>query len=84
MLIEQIIEFELRGPGAPGHTCTPKAGYFHDKTKISKEYLRVDYYLLLKYCRRQRTLLPSTWAKLLTKFNAKMQDLKRVLDLNCK
>ena len=35
MLIEQIIEFEFRGPGLPERTCTPKTGYFHDKTKIS-------------------------------------------------
>ena len=35
MFIEQIIEFELRGPGSPGITCTLITGY--DKTKISKE-----------------------------------------------
>ena len=28
--------------------------------------------------------VPPTWAKSLTKFNPKMQDFKRVLDLNCK
>ena len=39
MLIEQIIEFELRGPGPPGRTCTLTAGYFHYKTKISKKNL---------------------------------------------
>ena len=62
------------------HSC------FHDidKTNISWENLRVDYYLLLKYCTRQCTLFPSTWDKPLAKFNAKMQDFKRVLDLNCK
>ena len=26
MLIEQIIEFELRGPGFPSRTCTPITG----------------------------------------------------------
>ena len=26
MLIEQIIEFELRGPGSSGRTCTPITG----------------------------------------------------------
>ena len=26
MFIEQIIEFELRGPGSPGRTCTPITG----------------------------------------------------------
>ena len=35
MLIEQIIEFELRVLGPPGRTCTPATGYFYDKTKIS-------------------------------------------------
>ena len=34
MLIEQTVEFQLRGPGPPARTIT---GYFHDKTKISKE-----------------------------------------------
>ena len=58
MLIERIIERQLRGPSLPGRTCTPITDYFHDKTKISKENLRVDYYLLLKCCKRQCTLLP--------------------------
>ena len=31
MLIEQIIEFELKGPGFPGYTYTPTT----DKPKIS-------------------------------------------------
>ena len=66
MLIEQIIELQLRGPGPPGGTCTPTTSYFHDKTKISKENLRVDYYLLLKCSKRQCTLLPPTWTKSLT------------------
>ena len=26
MLLEQIIEFQLRGPGPPGRTCTPIIG----------------------------------------------------------
>ena len=43
MLIKQIIELQLRGPGLPDRTYTPSTGYFHDKTKISKENLRVDY-----------------------------------------
>ena len=63
MLIEQIIEIELRGPGPPGSTCNPVTGKLYDKTKISKENLRVDYYLLLKYCSRQSALLPPTWTK---------------------
>ena len=42
----------------PGRTHTPTTGYFHDKTKISKANLRVNYCLQLKYCKRQYTLLP--------------------------
>ena len=34
MLIERIIEFEVRGHGHLGRTCTPTAGYFQGKTKI--------------------------------------------------
>ena len=48
MLIEQIIEYKLRGLGPLNRTCSPTTGYFHVKTKISKENFRVDY-LLLKY-----------------------------------
>ena len=47
MLIEQTIELQLRGPGPPDRTCTPKSDYFQDKTKIAKN-LWVNYYLLLK------------------------------------
>ena len=47
-------------------TCTPITDYFHDKTKISKENLWVDYYLLLKSCHRQCTLLSPTWTKSLS------------------
>ena len=82
MLNEQ--SFELRGPRLPGRICTPLTGCFYDKTMISKKNFRVDCYLLLKYCGRQCTLLPPTWAKSLTKFNPKKQDFKRVLDLNSK
>ena len=39
MLIERIIELQLRGPGLSGRTCTSITGYFHDKTKISQENL---------------------------------------------
>ena len=68
MLIEQIIEFEFRGPGPLGRICTSTTGYFYDKTKISKKNIRVDQSLLLNYYRRENTLLPPTWAKSLTKF----------------
>ena len=50
MLIEQTTEFQLKGPGPFGRTCIPMTGTLHDLTKISKENLQEDYYLLLKYC----------------------------------
>ena len=56
MLIKQT--FDLRGPGPPGRICTSITGCFHDKTIISKENIRLDYYTLLKYCSRRCTLLP--------------------------
>ena len=82
MPIEQI--FGLRGPWPPDRICTPVTGCFHDKTIISKENFQMDCFLLLKYCWRQCTLLPPTWAKSRTKYNREMQDFKRVLDLNYK
>ena len=53
MLIEQI--FELSGPGPFGRIRTSITGCFHDKTITSKENIRLDCYLLLKYYRRQCT-----------------------------
>ena len=76
MFIEQTIKFEFRELVPLGRICAPATDYFYDTTKISKKNLRVDYYLLLKYCTRQCTLLSPTRAKSLTKFNTKMQDLK--------
>ena len=61
--MEKNFEFDLRGPGRPGRTCTPTTGYFYDKTKLFKENLRVDYYLLLKCCTSQCTLLSPLEAK---------------------
>ena len=66
MLIEQNIEPQMKGPGPLGRTNTPITGYFHDKTKISLENLRVNYYLLLKCTKKQCALLPPTWTKSLT------------------
>ena len=82
MFIEQTIKFEFRGLVLLGRVCTPATGYFYDKTKLSKENLRVDYYLLLKYCRRECILLSPTRVKLHTKYqNARSLN---VLDLTCK
>ena len=84
MLIEQIVELQLRGPGPPGLTCTSITGYFHGKTKISKENLRVVFHLLLKCCTRQCTLLTLPGPNhVQLNFNIEMQDVKRVLDSNC-
>ena len=55
MLIEQTIELQLRGLGPPGRTYTPIPGYFHDKTKISKENLRMDCYLRCVWTGREAT-----------------------------
>ena len=54
MLINQIIDFEL---GSLCCTCAPTTGYFHEKTKAFTKNLQLDYYLLLKYCRRQCILV---------------------------
>ena len=48
MLIDQIIEFQLKGPGPPGLIYIDRTGYFQKKTKIFKKNLRLDHYLLLK------------------------------------
>ena len=79
-----LIELQLRGPGPPGRTNIPITGYFHDKTKISKENLRVDYYLLLNVARNNAPYFPLPGPNhLQLKFNTRMQDVKRILDLNC-
>ena len=67
---------------------------FHEKTKISEENLRVDYYLLLKCCRRQCPLLPLSGpnksftikiqqpiARFLTCFGLKLQEKKGLNNL---
>ena len=66
MLIEKTIELQLRGPGPLCQTNIPITGNFHDKTKTSKENLRVDYYLLLNCNKKQSALRPPTWTKSLT------------------
>ena len=56
MLIEQLIESELRDPGSLGRTCNPKTVYSYDKTKFSKENLGVNYCLLLKILQKAMCL----------------------------
>ena len=69
MLIEQIIDFKFGEPGPPCRTCTFITGYFNGKMKIDMENFRVDYYLLLRYCRRKYTFLTPTWTESFSKFN---------------
>ena len=61
----------------------PRGLIFITEQNFLERNLRVDYYLLLKYCRRQCALVTPTCTKLLKKLSTKMQDLIRVLDLNC-
>ena len=63
MLIERIIELELRGPGPSGERVLLQLVIFITKHKSLKENLGVNYYLLLKCCTRQCTLLPPVLSK---------------------
>ena len=47
MLIEQINEFKLREPGAPGHICTYTTGYFYDVAKQKSLRNIVEWIILL-------------------------------------
>ena len=76
MFIEQTIRFELRGLVPHGRICTSATGYIYDKTKISKENLQMDYYLLLKYRSRQCTLLSPTGPNHLQNLTPKCKILK--------
>ena len=85
MLIGQITEFQLKRPGPFGRTCTFVTGKLHDKTKILKENLRVDYYLLLKYVLQEAICLTSPYGPnhLQLKFYTIIQDSNRILGFNC-
>ena len=72
MHIERIIEFELRKPGSPDHTCTvtPKTGYLHYKAKNLQNNFSSDLQLTKKLLQSAMYLASSfPWAKLLSKFN---------------
>ena len=58
VLVEQIIEFELRRLEHPGRIYISTTGYCHDKKKSLKANLCMDYCLPLKCCRRQCALGP--------------------------
>ena len=79
MLIEQIVEFEWRVPGPLAVHIFLKLVIFTTKQISSKAYLRV-HYLLLKMLQKAMYLdFPDLGQ--VTKFNNKMQNFKRVLDL---
>ena len=81
MLIEQIIEFESRVPGTlvVHRPIFLKLIIFMTKQKFFKANLRVQY-LMLKMLQKAMYLdFPDLGQ--VTKFNPKIQDFKRVLDL---
>ena len=79
MLVEKIIEFKLRVPGPLVVHIFLKLVSFMTKQKSSKANLQV-HYLMLKMVQKAMYLnLPDLFQG--TKFNPKMQDFKRVLDL---
>ena len=80
MFIEQIIEFESRVPGSLVVHKFVRLVIFMTKQKSSKANLRV-HYLMLKILQKAMYLdFPDLGQ--VTKFNPKMQDFKRVLDLS--
>ena len=80
MLIEQIIEFESRVPGPLFVHIFLKLVIFMTKQKFSKANLRL-HYLMLKMLQKAMYLdFPDSGQ--VTKFNPKIQDFKRVLDLS--
>ena len=79
MLIEQIIEVELRVLGPLVVHVFIKLVIFMTKQKSSKANLRV-YYFILKILQKAMYLdFPDLGQ--VTKFNPKMQDFKRVMEL---
>ena len=79
MLIEQIIEFESRVPGPLVVHTFLKLVIFMTKQKSSKANLRAHYLMLKMWHKAMYLDFPDLGQ--VTKFNPKMQDFKRVLDL---
>ena len=79
MLIEQIIQFESRVHGPLVVHIFLKLVIFMTKQKSSKANLRVHYFML-KVLQKAMYLDFRNLGQV-TKFNPKMQDFKRVLDL---
>ena len=81
MHIILYIEFELRGPGPSGRTCTPTTVYLYYKIKISRKKSSSGLLFTANILHEAMYLAFSTWAKSHSKSNSKMQDFKGVLDL---
>ena len=79
MLIEQIIQFESRVHGPLVVHIFLKLVIFMTKQKSSKANLRVHYFMLKML--QKAMYLDFRNLGQVTKFNPKMQDFKRVLDL---
>ena len=80
MFIAQFIEFESRVPGPLVVHIFLKLILFMTKQNSSKTNLKVHYFIMLKMLQKAKYLdFPDLGQ--VTKFNSKMQDFKRVLDL---
>ena len=78
MLIEQIIEVESRVPRLLV-VHIPKTCYFHDETKIFKDKSSSQWFNAKNVAKSNVPWFP--WPGQVTKFDPKMKDFKRVLDL---
>ena len=83
MLIEQIIEFQLRGLGPLAVRVLFKWLFSWQNKNLQGKFWS-ELLFTAQILQEAMYLASPTWAKSLTKFNPKMQDFKRVLDLNCK
>ena len=79
MLIEQIIEFKLGGLGPLVVHVLLQLVIFMTKQKSGKSSSKLLF--TAKILQEAMYLTSPSLAKLLTKFNPKLQDFKRVLDL---
>ena len=79
MIIEQIIEFETRLPGPLVVHIFLKLVIFMTKQQSSKVNLRVHHLMQKMWHKAMCLDFPDLGQ--VTKFNPKMQDFKRVLDL---
>ena len=81
MLIEQIIEFELRGCGPPGRTCNAKTGFiFMAKQRFSRKINhRVNYYVLLNALQEAMNFASHYLRRVNYKIYEKMPRFKREL-----